>query len=113
PEDQLAVTKLVPQVSVLERGSVATLQYPLTSGRLQQPEVRGLGLVPARDQPIDRPQPALGGDYQPGPAAARPDLSIGGGHRFQRSHDGGTDGDYPPAPGVDSVHEPRGGRGDL
>src|SRR3712207_2579814 len=58
-EDQVAVAELVPEVAGVERLGVAVLEQLGAGDGLEQLQVRGLGLVPARDQPVDGPQAAL------------------------------------------------------
>src|SRR4051812_6347526 len=51
-QHEVAVAELVPEVAVLEGGVVATGQQLGARARLEEAQMRGGGLVPARDQAI-------------------------------------------------------------
>src|SRR3954454_24449481 len=53
-QDQVQVAELVPAVAVLERSVVGTLEELGAGCGLEQLEVRGLRLVPAGEQAVDR-----------------------------------------------------------
>jgi cytochrome P450 len=67
-KDEVAVAELVPEVAAVERGGVRAGEQLGAGGRLEHPQVRRLGLVPAGDQPVDHPQASLRRDDQAGPA---------------------------------------------
>jgi hypothetical protein len=70
--------------------------------------MRRLRLVPAGDEPIDRPEPALGRHDEVRPTVSAGDRSVRRGDRLERSHDRRPDADDAPAPSVDAVDEPSG-----
>ena len=67
-QDQVQVAELVPEVAALVRCPVGASEELGPRRRLEQLEVRRLGLVPAREQAVDREQSALGRDDQARPA---------------------------------------------
>ena len=108
-EQQAGVAELVPQVAAGQRGGVGASHQLRPGHRLQQQQVRRLGLVPAGDQPVDDP----GGPVRaraPGRSSRAPACTApsGVGHRLQRAGHGGADRDHPPARRPRRVH--RGGR---
>ena len=55
----MQVAELVPEVAGLQRGGVGALDQPPAGDGVQHVEVRGLGLVPAGDQAVDRADAAV------------------------------------------------------
>src|SRR3954463_15239047 len=76
-KDEMAVAELVPEVALGDRLAVAAVEEPGARGGLEQAQVRRLGLVPAREQGVDRAQPALGRDDEVGPSGAGAHPAVG------------------------------------
>src|SRR5215212_5730389 len=83
-QHEQAVAELVPPVAVAQRLAVRAVQHGVARRLAQQLEVRGLGLVPAGDETVDRAQPALGPDHEPRPSRAVPDGPVRRRHRLER-----------------------------
>jgi hypothetical protein len=54
-QEQAGVAELVPAVSGGQRGRVGALDQVRTGQGLKQQQMRGVGLVPAGDEPVDHP----------------------------------------------------------
>ena len=73
-EEQAGVAELVPAVAGGQRGGVGVPDQFGAGDGLQQQQVRGVGLVPPRDQPVDQPRCPAGAEdeLQPVAGATRP-----------------------------------------
>src|SRR3954447_12146021 len=108
---EVNIAKLVPEIAVLEGGPVGARQYLRLAKRLEHAQMGGVGLVPAGQEPVDRPHSALRSDHQAGPPFPGVHPPVRTGHALEGSHDRGPYRYDMAAPAACGVYEPRGGGG--
>ena len=109
----MQVAELVQAVTVRRSFAVGALDQLVAGERLEQLQMRGVGLVPAGQQAVDGANPRLGRDDEVRPPLAGADRPVGRGGRLERADDGRADGDHLAAPPSHGVHDAGGRCGDA
>src|SRR5579859_5554522 len=103
-QNQMDITKLVPEIVLLDGLSIGLLNM-ITAGQcLEHRQMCGARLMQPGQQSSHTANPTLRCDYHVRPAFSRMNNPILVRHGLKGAHDGGANSDHPPAGSTRSIH---------